>query len=367
MFEELFIKASFFRGGTSKGLIFNEANLPKEKEKWKQIFLLAMGSPDVYERQLNGIGGGLSSLSKVCVVGDGKKYHCDLTYEFFQVDVKNEHVDNSATCGNMSSAIGLFAFKNGILNLADGKHCIKIYDINTQKIILNEFETKNNNPLYSSEQISGVSGVSSVVNVAFLNPANTLGLGILPTKNPQDIICGVKVSIVDFAMPYVFINFSDIAQSFLSPNVLKNDKKLLKKLEQIRQESVLKLKMATSMQEAKMQKASPKIILLGKCEPFEALSHEVLNGYDIRAQAISMQQLHLALPVSGSLCMVAAANIEGTLVNQIAKKENLSIASPSGVIQSNIKMKNNEFIKAGIKRTAKELMRGEICVVLPMG
>lgn len=363
MFKEYFIKASFFRGGTSKGLIFNEAHLPKDKEQWSRIFLLAMGSPDVYQRQLNGMGGGLSSLSKVCVVGDGKEYGCDLTYKFFQVDVKSANVDSSATCGNMSSAIGVFAFKNGLLDLTDGKHSIKIYDKNTQKIILNEFETKNSNLIFSKEQISGVSGVSSLVNVAFLDPANTLGHGILPTKNPTDTIKGIKASIVDFALPCVFVRFLDVCKKFLNIQELQRDKKLLDFLEQIRLEAIVKSKMAKNTQEAKNQKASPKIVLVGEDEAYEALNKESLGGYDIRAQAISMEQPHLALPVSASLCMVAAANIEKTLVNEIASKSTLTIATPSGLIQTNITIENNNFIKAGILRTTKELMRGEISII----
>ena len=60
------IPAAFIRGGTSKALIFKSTDLPEAREDCDRIFLETMGSPDPYGRQLNGMGGGLSSLSKVC-------------------------------------------------------------------------------------------------------------------------------------------------------------------------------------------------------------------------------------------------------------------------------------------------------------
>jgi hypothetical protein len=61
------LPAQFWRGGTSKGLIFDRSALPAERDEWAPLLLGAMGSPDPHGRQLDGMGGGLSSLSKVCV------------------------------------------------------------------------------------------------------------------------------------------------------------------------------------------------------------------------------------------------------------------------------------------------------------
>src|SRR5260221_11500623 len=64
------IPATFLRGGTSKGIFLNRAHLPPDQSQWDAIFLGVMGSPDAqHGRQLNGMGGGLSSLSKIGVVG----------------------------------------------------------------------------------------------------------------------------------------------------------------------------------------------------------------------------------------------------------------------------------------------------------
>ena len=63
------IRAVFMRGGTSKAIMFRSGDLPADRARWAPIFLAAMGSPDPNGRQLDGMGGGVSSLSKVCVVG----------------------------------------------------------------------------------------------------------------------------------------------------------------------------------------------------------------------------------------------------------------------------------------------------------
>jgi len=72
------IPAVLMRGGTSKGLVFKSSDLPADRAEWDALFSAAMGSPDVYGRQLDGMGGGLSSLSKVCVVGPPSRADADI-------------------------------------------------------------------------------------------------------------------------------------------------------------------------------------------------------------------------------------------------------------------------------------------------
>ena len=51
------------RGGTSKALMFLRKDLPDNQMEWDAIFQAAIGSPDPNNRQLDGMGGGISSLS----------------------------------------------------------------------------------------------------------------------------------------------------------------------------------------------------------------------------------------------------------------------------------------------------------------
>ena len=58
-------KTVFMRGGTSKGCMFLERDLP-EREQWDDIFVQVMGSPD--PKQIDGLGGCVSSNNKIVVV-----------------------------------------------------------------------------------------------------------------------------------------------------------------------------------------------------------------------------------------------------------------------------------------------------------
>ena len=77
-----------------------------------------MGSPDpVHARQLNGMGGGISSLSKIVVVGPPAPQapaDIDLEYTFVQVGIRDSLLDHSGNCGNLSSMAGVFALDEGI-------------------------------------------------------------------------------------------------------------------------------------------------------------------------------------------------------------------------------------------------------------
>src|SRR5699024_12527678 len=97
------LPAYFMRGGTSKALMVLRSDLPTEKEQWAPIFCAAMGTPDHYGRQLDGMGGGVSSLSKVCVIASSVREWVDGEYTFTQVAVNEQRVDYRGNCGNMSS------------------------------------------------------------------------------------------------------------------------------------------------------------------------------------------------------------------------------------------------------------------------
>lgn len=79
------VEAFLVRGGTSKGLFLNEETFPfkrgtRERDEWIRR---AFGSPDPLGLQLDGIGGGITSTSKVVFVGKSREddKH-DLTYDF---------------------------------------------------------------------------------------------------------------------------------------------------------------------------------------------------------------------------------------------------------------------------------------------
>ncbi len=103
------VPAIFIRGGTSKGLFFHDSDLPRDEGARDAVFLAAIGSPDPNGRQLDGLGGGISSLSKVMVVRPSAREDADIEYTFSQVSVGAAKVERASNCGNLTSAIGPFA------------------------------------------------------------------------------------------------------------------------------------------------------------------------------------------------------------------------------------------------------------------
>ena len=122
------IPAVFLRGGSSKGVFFHGRDLPESREARDPIFLSALGSPDPYGRQLDGMGGGISSLSKAVVIDPATRDDADVNYTFAQIGVDQPVVDYGSTCGNLSSAVGPFAVDEGLVDVSDGEALVRIFN-----------------------------------------------------------------------------------------------------------------------------------------------------------------------------------------------------------------------------------------------
>src|SRR6478735_8688363 len=164
--KQLKIPAVFMRGGTSNAIVLHERDLPRDRALWDEIFLAAIGSPDPYGRQLDGMGGGISSLSKVCVVGPPTGSDADIDYTFAQVQVKEAKVDYSGNCGNMSSAMGPFAVDEGLIKVSRRESLLCLHNTKTKKIIPARFSLDEGlSAVDGYLEIPGVSGSGSPVKL----------------------------------------------------------------------------------------------------------------------------------------------------------------------------------------------------------
>ena len=91
------LRAVFMRGGTSKAVMFRRDDLPQNQKAWDPIFLEVMGSHDPNGRQLDGMGGGISSLSKICVIGKPSRVDADVDYTFAQIGVRDTFALSAAS------------------------------------------------------------------------------------------------------------------------------------------------------------------------------------------------------------------------------------------------------------------------------
>jgi 2-methylaconitate cis-trans-isomerase PrpF len=119
------------------------------------------------------MGGGISSLSKVCIVGPSTHAEADVDYTFAAIGVKDLDVDYSSNCGNMTSAIGPFAVDSGLVEGRDGMATVRIHNTNTGKIIHSTFAVVEGEAASSGTfAIDGVAGTAAKIELAFINPAS---------------------------------------------------------------------------------------------------------------------------------------------------------------------------------------------------
>ena len=119
------IQAVMMRSGTSKGLYFHRDDLPPKPEEWSPILLSAMGSANGDKRQLDGVGGGTSTTSKVAIVGKSEREDADVDYTFAQIAVGSNKVDMTGNCGNMASGVGPFALDEGMVIAQPGQEEVR--------------------------------------------------------------------------------------------------------------------------------------------------------------------------------------------------------------------------------------------------
>jgi 2-methylaconitate cis-trans-isomerase PrpF len=379
------LPAVFMRGGTSKALMLHRHDLPAEQRDWDPIFLRAMGSPDPNGRQLDGMGGGISSVSKVCVLSRSARPDADIDYTFAQVMVQDPHVDYSGNCGNMSSAVGPFAVDEGLVDAADGEATVRIYNTNTDKIIYATFQVRGRQAVEAGElSIPGVAGTGAPIRLDFLSPGGASSGKLLPTGNLIDLVevpglGPVEVSMVDAANACVLVPASALGLTGIEmPAELEADRVTLERLSAIRLQASVAMGLARTIEEARSRSVVPFVGFVSPPRAACTLSGAAITpeSVDLTARMISNGQPHRALPLTASLCIAVAASIEGTVAwrarvegggaaaaGQVS--DTLRLAMPSGVLTvgAAVEYRAGQWsaLRGSFYRTARRLFDGAVC------
>ena len=378
--KQIRIPAVFMRGGTSNAIVFNAKDLPQDRSRWDEIFLAAIGSPDPYGRQLDGMGGGISSLSKVCVVGPSTRDDADIDYTFAQVAVKESKVDYSGNCGNMSSAMGPYAVDEGLVSATGKEALVRVHNTNTRKIIWSRFAMDQGAAAVDGDlAIPGVAGTGAPVRLEFRDPGGATTGMLLPTGRVAEVLDvpghgRFTVSMVDAANACCFVRADELGiRGTEMPDALDAEAALLERLQAIRLAASVAMGIAATQDDARAKRVVPFIGFVSEPQDGSTLTGERIarDAVDLTGRMISNGQPHRALPLTASLCMAVAARLEGSVVHAVTRRASdaeapIRIAMPSGVltVAATVRMQNGAWFaeQGAFYRTQRRLFDGSVYV-----
>ena len=374
------IPAVFMRGGTCNAIVFHQKDLPADRALWDDIFLAAIGSPDPYGRQLDGMGGGYTSVSKVCVIGPPTRTDADIDYTFAQIPVQEDRVEYGANCGNMSSAMGPFAVDEGLVKVSGSEALVRIHNTNTKKIIIARFPVINGVAAVDGElEIPGVTGTGAPVSLEFVSPGGATTGKLLPTGNVRDILDvpgmgKVEVSMVDAANACVFVRARDIGLTGTElPSVTEANTDAMRNLEAIRIAASVAMGITRNAAEAATRLTNPAIGFVAPPQDAALLSGATLKAdqVDLTGRMIARGQAHRDMPLTRTLCMAVAARLVGSVVYESARatthpEEALRIGMPSGVLTAAAQVSYRDGVwvaeRGSFLRTQRRLFEGNVLV-----
>jgi 2-methylaconitate cis-trans-isomerase PrpF len=378
--KQIRIPAVFMRGGTSNAIVFDAKDLPRDRAEWDAIFIAAIGSPDPYGRQLDGMGGGISSLSKVCVIGPPTRADADVDYTFAQVSVKEAKVDYSGNCGNMSSAMGPYSVDEGIVGVSGKDALVRVHNTNTRKIIWSRFAIDDGLSAVDGDlTIPGVSGTGSPVRLEFREPGGATTGKLLPTGRVADVLDvpgygKFNVSMVDAANACCFVRADELGITGTEmPDALDANTELLERLSAIRLAASVAMGIAATPEEARAKRVVPFIGFVSGPQDAVTLTGEKIaaGDVDLTGRIISNGQPHRALPLTASLCMAVASRLEGSVVHAVTRKSSdaeapIRIAMPSGIltVAATVRRNGDEWFaeQGAFYRTQRRLFDGYVYV-----
>jgi probable AcnD-accessory protein PrpF len=381
--SQLRIPAVYMRGGTSKGVFFHEADLPRDAAARDRLLLRVIGSPDPYGKQIDGMGAATSSTSKVVIIAKSTRADCDVDYLFGAVPIHGSIVDWSGNCGNLSSAVGPFAISEGLVAAPrDGIATVRIWQANIHKRILAHVPMRDGEVLEEgSFALDGVTFPSAEIRLEFLDPGGAeaeAGGAMFPTGRKLDLIevpgvGQVEATLIVAGNPTIFIDAARLGLAGTELQAAVNGQAtLLKQAEAIRAHAAVAMGLAATAEEAtRLRPHTPKLAFVAAPAVYATSDGKAIQPaqIDLLARIFSMGQLHHAMTGTGAVALAVAAAIPGTLVSRKlagGASEVIRFGHPSGTLTvgAQAAQVNGEWIIASaiMSRSARRLMEGVVRV-----
>nr|WP_298251007.1 2-methylaconitate cis-trans isomerase PrpF [uncultured Halomonas sp.] len=383
--SQIKVPATYMRGGTSKGVFFKLGDLPEAArvpgEARDRLLMRVIGSPDPYQKQIDGMGGATSSTSKTVILSRSESPDHDVDYLFGQVAIDKAFVDWSGNCGNLSAAVGPFAISNGLVDPAripdNGEVEVRIWQANIGKTIVSRVPIRDGEVQETGDfELDGVTFPAAEVPVAFKDPADGEG-AIFPTGNLVDDleVPGVGIleaTLINAGIPTVFVRADALGYTGTErQDAINGDAEALERFEAIRAHGAVKMGLIADVGEAAARQHTPKVAFVAPPADYVASSGKrvMADNIDLVVRALSMGKLHHAMMGTAAVAIASAAAIEGTLVNLAAggdKRNAVTFGHPSGTLRVGAEASRVDgrwvIDEAVMSRSARVLMEGWVRV-----
>lgn len=360
------------RGGTSTGVVIREQLLPADEELRAELLRHLMGVPltgrQPSNRQITGLGRGPATSNKVFLA---KVENGQLISTLAQLASDHGEIDWSVNCGNMSSALPLWAFDTGLIEApATGVCEIEINNTNTGVLTVARM-VRDAGSRFVTAEIPGVSGAFPSVDLFLQSPMGSKTGRLLPTGSVLDTVAGHQVSCVDVAVPMVIVaaaSFGKTAHESITE--LEADAVFMAALREVWVEAGANMQLRRRdgelMTRADLEKSEtiPKVCIVGAPR----------HGGHIAVRYFTPQTGHASMAVSGGCCLAAACLIPGTTAHQVASgivapglsfsDIEVSIENPAGRLDATVVARREgdliQVESAAYRRNTQILMRGYV-------
>ncbi|WP_266082770.1 PrpF domain-containing protein [Haladaptatus caseinilyticus] len=361
------IRCALVRGGTSKGVLVSSRELPTTNHDEAILSLFGSHEP----RQVDGLGGATSTTSKLMIVSPSSRPTVDVDYTFGQVGVTEPLIDYGGNCGNMTTAVGPFAYDEGLIEAVpddDGRVSLSLYNTNTETALEQSFPVHDSKTVSSgSFSIEGVPGNGARVDTTFLDPGGSKTGSLFPLGGPtvpiETAFERIEATVLDVTTPVVFLQASDLNLSGTeAPEQVDNDQQLLERIERIRAHVCAELGLVADPDDATQESPGfPKLAFVSEPQSYETESGRVVDDQiDVSARIMSMQYLHPIYAVTGAACTAAATLLPGTIPNTVATPagSEVVLGHPQGTMSVSATVENGTVRSVTISRTQRRLMEG---------
>jgi len=373
------------RGGTSKGVFFNLADLPESArvpgEARDKLLLRVIGSPDPYGKQTDGMGGATSSTSKTVILTRSDKPDHDVDYLFGQVSIDKPFVDWSGNCGNLSAAVGPFAIASGLVDAdkipEDGSATVRIWQKNIEKTIVAHVPITGGEVQETGDfELDGVTFPAAEVQIEFMSPVDA-SEAMFPTGNLVDDLAvpgfgTFNATMINAGIPTIFLNARDLGYTGSElQEAINGNTRALDMFEAIRAHGAVRMGLIDDITEAAVRQHTPKVAFVAGPAGYEASSGRKISAdaIDLNVRALSMGKLHHAMMGTAAVAIGTAAAIPGTLVNSAAgggQRNAVTFGHPSGTLRVGAEVVENRgrwsVNKVVMSRSARILMEGWVRV-----